>query len=68
MNHVFELKTRKRIELTSEELSEFVRLLKVLSDALPDKRSDEVRYYPAQLIYQNIPYPTYTTYTTCEGK
>lgn len=50
MNHSFELKTGKKIELTSEEFSEFVALIQDLLGTIPGR-----------IIWQSIPYPMQIT-------
>ena len=41
----FELKTGKKIELTADELSELIGLLKTMAKTMPEK-----------IVYQSIPY------------
>ena len=46
MTHSFELKTGKKIDLTTEEFSEFVELIRLFTNSLPDK-----------VIYKSVPFP-----------
>ena len=60
MTHSFELKTGKKIDLTPEELSEFVELILLFTNSLPDKVIYKSVTYPVQPItypVQPITYP-----------
>lgn len=66
MTHSFELKTGKKIDLTTEEFSEFVELIRLFTNSLPDKVIYKSVPYPIQF----IPYPElgYPIVTCGEGK